>query len=278
MRKINTLLTKDFVAPRLVGRLGNMMFQIAHAYVMSLEHDRQLVVPKLDSCSDQFKDTIFRKIDFYIDSTRDVELTKGTFTYCDIIPNNDKPTYIEGYFQSEKFFKNYSQKVKDLFSPTQQFLNKVESEYPQFKSSTVAAVNVRRGDYLTFPNRHPVVTKEFLDHAVTLLPPHDHLLIMSDDLQWCKDNLNYENSFFVEWKDEMGLWLLSLCDHYVISNSTFSWWGAYLSNTPDKTVIVPSTWFGPDMERENIVSDDIYCENWIQVPTKWNNGFIDLIK
>ena len=108
------------------------------------------------------------------------------------------------------------------------------------------------------------------------LPPHDKLLIMSDDIEWCKQNINLPNVVFSDnskfW-DGTGLWLLSLCHHFIISNSTYSWWGAWLSRNNNKTIISPSTWFGPDIN-EN--TSDIYCNGWIKIPTKYSEGKIIL--
>jgi hypothetical protein len=81
--------------------------------------------------------------------------------------------------------------------------------------------------------------------------------------------------FNEKYWDCEALWLLSLCDHFIISNSTFSWWGAWLSRSDNKIVISPSTWFGPDVAED---SKDIWCDSWIKIPTYWDDGFIKLTK
>lgn len=141
-------------------------------------------------------------------------------------------------------------------------------------NSVVVAINVRRGDYLTQPRRHPVVTLPYIQEAIKRLPKHDVILVVSDDIAWCKENIKESNVVFAEkYFDQEALWLLSLCDHYIISNSTFSWWGAYLSRNPNKVVVSPSTWFGPDVA-EN--PQDIWCDGWIKIDTKWEDGYIVL--
>lgn len=270
------LLDKNFITPRLQGRTGNLMFQIAYSYVKSLEHDRQLLVSSHEAATSHLEKGLFRKFDFRIEKIPKEDCAKyvwGPFTYGQTeAPAEDIPTVYAGYYQSEKFFGNYKNIIRDVFSATPEFLKKAINDYPFLKEKTVAAINIRRGDYLEQPRRHPVVTKEYLDVAIKYLPDHDIKIIVSDDIDWCKNNLNYENSVFVDtYYDQEALWLLSLCDHFVISNSTFSWWGAWLSMNKNKVVVAPSTWFGPDVA-ENPV--DIFCEDWIRVPSYWDNGFI----
>ena len=279
MRKNSTTLQHNFITSRLQGRTGNMMFQIAHAYAKSLEFNRQFVVPKSESSSGHLENTLFRKLDFNINLSNQVDNTKTvwvSFTYENVEPSQDSPTAYAGWFQSEKFFKNYSEVIKDLYSPTKDFVIRATTEFPFLKNSTVGAINVRRGDYLTQPRRHPVVTLDYINEAYKHLPNCDKIIVLSDDISWCRENINLPNLVFVEnYRDCEALWLLSLCDHFIISNSSFSWWGAYLSRTDNKIVISPETWFGPDVNED---PRDIWCDDWIKIPTEWKDGFIHLKK
>lgn len=269
-------LESNFITPRLQGRTGNLMFQIAHAYAKALEHDRQLVIASHEAATSHLEKGLFRKFDFRIEKTPRESFSKyiwGPFTYGEMEPPaNDTPTVYAGWYQSEKFFGNYKNVIKDVFSATSDFVKKAIIDYPFLRDKIVSAINIRRGDYLTQPRRHPVVTKEYIDVAIKQLPEHDIKLIISDDIQWCKENLRYENAFFAEnYYDQDALWLLSLCDHYVISNSTFSWWGAWLSRNKNKVVISPSVWFGPDVAENPM---DIFCDSWTRIPAIWDNGYI----
>lgn len=282
MRKKVTMLSKDFVCSRLQGRTGNMMFQLAHGYVKALEYNRQFVAPSQDSSSGLLEKNLFRKLDFNIKKSEgidDAEFITGTFAYSDLPPVNDKPTVFVGWFQSEKYFGRYKEAIRDLYSPPKEFVEKALRDFPFFNNSVVAALNVRRGDYLTQPTRHPVITKEYIEEAYKHLPKHDYIIIMSDDIEWCKENINLPNMVIIDnnhnrqYWDQEGIWLLSLCDHFIISNSSFSWWGAWLSRTENKVVIAPDTWFGPDLRED---TKDIYCEDWIKIPTRWDDGYIKL--
>lgn len=281
MRKQVTTLSKDYVTCRLQGRTGNIMFQIAHAYTKALEYNRQFVVPSQESSTAHQETTLYRKVSFDINTSLESPNTKqiwGKFIFENIEPSYNSPTAFCGFYQSEKYFGRYSEAVRDLFSPPIYFLNKVFEEYPFFKTDTVAAINVRRGDYLTQPTRHPVVSIEYINEAYKRLPAHDTLLIMSDDPEWCKQHINLPNMVVSDnskfW-DAEGIWLLSLCDHFIISNSTFSWWGSWLSRTDNKVIIAPDTWFGPGMDKD-LDPRDIYCDSWIKVPTYYEDGIIKL--
>jgi len=145
-------------------------------------------------------------------------------------------------------------------------------EIPILFSNNVTAINVRKGDYLLYKNYHPTVSAEYINKALEEIPNRDHHLIISDDIPWCKENLNLPNCIYLEgYNTYEQLWILSLCKHFVISNSSFSWWGAYLSLNENKIVIAPETWFGPEGPQD---WSDTYCSDWTILPTYFNNGLI----
>jgi hypothetical protein len=279
MRKTATLLDKDYITCRLQGRTGNIMFQVAHAYAKALEFNRQFAVPYGESSTGHLEDSLFKKLPFNIrtsDETPETKTIWGKFQFEELLPHDNIPTAFAGWYQSEKYFIKYKKAVIDLFSPPRSFLKKALEHYPFLNNEVVAAINVRRGDYLTQPTRHPVISKEYILSAYEQLPRHDKLLVISDDIPWCMENIKLPNLIFnnnSNFWDGDAMWLLSLCDHFIISNSSFSWWGAYLSRTDDKVVIAPDTWFGPDMETSND-SVDIYCDGWIKINTYYDNGQI----
>ena len=262
----------------MIGRLGNQMFQIANAYAQSLRHNKQLVLPRNDTSVSDYYNTVFRKLDFILDrspiESPDVHTVNATYHYNVNVPHKDKPTVFRGYFESERFFKDYSEPVRTLYSPPPDFVQKALNEYPQLKDKTITAINVRRGDFLAFPTRHPVITLDYIYKAVELAPKGDYYFVLSDDLPWCKENIKLPNCIFVPYERAEALWLLSLCDHFIISNSTFSWWGAWLSSSPGKVVVAPEVWFGPEI-LANTDPKDIWCDEWIKCPSRYDSsGFI----
>ena len=252
------MINKDFIMPSLAGRLGNNLFMIAHAYARALDQNRQLIVPaKQVGHMDDFVDNVFRKLDLYIDHPNEVK--------------NEEATVYGGYFQSESHFEKYSEAVKSLFSPTKEFIDRIRTEIPVIFNTEVTVINVRRGDYLHYPTYHPVVSPEYMHKALTLVPSNQYI-VASDDIPWCKEHLNISNAIYLEgWKIHEQLWIMAMCHHFIISNSSFSWWAAYLSRHSEKIVIAPETWFGPEGPA---TWEDMYCKDWKVLPTYFDNGLI----
>ena len=91
----------------------------------------------------------------------------------------------------------------------------------------------------------------------------DNFLIFSDDIVWCKNNFVGDKFIFIEGEEDyIDLWLMSLCNHNIIANSSFSWWGAWLNKNNNKTVIAPKNWFGPNKKLD---PTDLYCKDWLVI-------------
>tara|TARA_B100001778_G_scaffold304682_1_gene282801 strand:- start:1199 stop:1984 length:786 start_codon:yes stop_codon:yes gene_type:complete len=250
---------KDYITPALSGRLGNQMFMVAQAYARSLDQNRQLKIGRkqLQYEGHEYDTNIFRKFDFIPDYN---------------LRNKDAIVF-GGYFQSEKHFEDHADAVREKYSPPESFVSKVKEELPIISDKIVTVINVRKGDYLMFPNYHPTVTPEFIYEALAAVPYTEHILVASDDLDWCRKNLEFSipTTYLEGWKSHEQLWIMSMCHNFVISNSSFSWWAAYLSTYKKKTVVAPQTWFGPEHQGG---WDDMYCKDWIVYPSYFENGFI----
>jgi len=261
------VVTKDYIMPLLGGRLGNNLFMIAHALAKGLDYNKQVVIyrPHVIYHGNDYSQNIFRELKF-IDSYKDNR------NYNLEVPSDDKPTYYFGYYQSESYFEKYSEGIKRLFGPPQEFVERIINELPHLHKKIVTVINVRRGDYLNSPNYHPVVTPEYIYKAIEKIPDTEMFLIASDDIEWCKENIHLPNMFFLEgYKPEEQLWILSMCQNFVLSNSSFSWWAAYLCKNPNKIVVAPETWFGPEYPH---LWDSMYCKDWIILPTYFERGLI----
>lgn len=240
---------------------------IAHAYAKGLEFNKQVVVakPQLAYEGNDYSTNICSKLEF-VDSFDDNK-------NCNLpVPSDDKHTIYFGYYQSEIYFEKYSENIKSLFGAPLEFIQRIKNEIPVIFEKKVTVINVRRGDYLIYSDYHPVLSAEYIHKAVHLIPNTDHYLIASDDIEWCKKNIQLQNVTYLEgYKSHEQLWVLSLCHNFIISNSSFSWWAAYLSRNKNKIVIAPETWFGP-----RHVGDwqDMYCKGWFVMPSYYSNGYI----
>lgn len=265
------------VSVRLVGGLGNYMFQIACAYAYSLKHSKKPIFTTDDSMVvhkhlNYYKDNILNNVPF-IASHNLVgynTFNESGFEYKEV-PHIDGNVYLNGYFQTEKYFKEYSDDIKKIFQqPSNIFDIVVEKTLDSYgvdlSNDNTCSIHIRRGDYLNSPNHHPTQNMNYYMKAIKQMPKDSIFLIFSDDIAWCKANFPDvpEKFKFIEGNtDYEDLLLMSLCKNNIICNSTFSWWAAWLNNNPNKKVIIPSTWFGPAYANYN--TEDLYCENWIKI-------------
>jgi hypothetical protein len=254
------------------GRLGNQMFQYAALKALSLKTGYELFLPdnlsiKPDGCFDM---TSYKWIEYKLDLLDCFKLDyinidkkslpnqyqEQRFSFepeiFDIIDN----TAIEGYFQSYKYFEDYKDEILKEFTFKSNILNKCSS---QIKNHTnPVSIHVRRGDYVNHPGFWNV-TPEYLQESLNYFNDDDYtFLIFSDDIEWCKQVFP-DGVVFIEGNNQFeDLCLMSLCDHNIISNSSYSWWGAYLNQNPNKRIIAPKNWF-TDQKPLN----DLYPNNFI---------------
>ena len=177
-------------------------------------------------------------------------------------------TFYYGGWHSEKYFKSNENEVKASF----EFLNiDVESEkiINKIENTNSVSIHVRRGDFMNEENWSifgSVCTVEYFKEAINKIDnllENPHYFVFSNDITWVKENLNFKNFTIVDcnkgkdsWKDMM---LMSKCKHNINSNSTFSWWGAWLNRNEDKLVIVPYYFCN------NLSTKDFYPNTWIKL-------------
>lgn len=257
------------------GRLGNNLFMMANVIAQSIRHNKPFLFSKHDVFYyEMYKDNVYRKLDFCSESLQQhgTIIAEPKFEYSSISPDEHKPTIFRGYFQSEKYFSEYKEIIRWIFEPTEEFKKQMHEEFPELTQGTVTCINVRRGaDYLALSNTHPIITLEYIHEAIKHIPLTDTFFVVSDDILWCKENIVLPNCKFIEYDNWKALWLMSLCHHFIISNSSFSWWAAYLSRNNNKIVVGPSTWCGPGGPQD---TQDVMCENWISLPTTFHQGTI----
>jgi len=171
--------------------------------------------------------------------------------FNDLIKNNNIDiNNIGGFELVSRFFINKQNKPVD--------------KYNFLKNKKTTSIHVRRGDYVNHPNHHPTQSLEYYLEAIKILKDETELfLVFSDDINWCKENIKLDNVVYIEnEKDYIELYLMSVCTNNIISNSSFSWWGAWLNKNEDKKVIGPLKWFG-DAIKHN--TGDVLPENWIKL-------------
>ena len=180
--------------------------------------------------------------------------------------------YLEGYWQSEKYFREAEETIRADFRFRDEPTGRNREMAERIGATPSVSIHVRRGDYVTNEaaiRRFGFRGAEYVDRAVkTILDRCSDAVfyVFSDDIAWCRGNLNPgRETVFVDQNAEGGhhedMRLMSLCRHNIITNSSFSWWAAWLNANPDKTVIAPKEWY-----REGAGSSaDLVPESWVQV-------------
>jgi hypothetical protein len=180
--------------------------------------------------------------------------------------NTSDNTNIHGYFQCEKYWEHIEHIIKKEFTFKDKFRLEAEKQINNIKAkhNELVSIHVRRGDYVGNQNRHPLQSLEYYQSALNHFSDKEYAyVIFSDDISWCKSYFGEdERIYYIDNNiDFIDMCMISLCDHNIIANSTFSWWGAWLNNNPNKVVIAPSNWLGPEIK--HLQSNDMYCKNWI---------------
>lgn len=258
------------------GGLANMLFQIAAIKSMAIDNNVNYSFPNLITHlnflnNENYHNSNLKHSLEYLSILKRLN-TEAPSGHCEIInfpfhyenktlPNND--VLISGFFQSEKYFKHNRDLILESFDFSS-YKNYVLKKYSYVGMKKCTSVHVRRGDYVKLPNHHPTQSLEYYLSAIEMLKPiTDKFLIFSDDIQWCKDNLKIDNAIYIEnEKDYIELYLMSLCKNNIISNSSFSWWGAWLNENKNKKVIGPKLWFGSAITESD---KDIIPEDWIKI-------------
>ena len=125
----------------------------------------------------------------------------------------------------------------------------------------LCAVHVRRGDYSEKPEYHTNLDGTYYNIAINnIITSFDntHIMVFSDDIEWCKKNMPSEFSFSNAKNQYEDMCMMSMCDTHVIANSSFSWWAAWLSNS--SRIIAPKDWFGLTGPKDY---SSIYCSHWL---------------
>jgi hypothetical protein len=263
----------------LKGGLGNMLFQIAATKSFAIDRDNECSFPNLkkhleylDSDNNHNPDLkhsmeylkLFKNLNITppIDG-ENVRVIHYPFEFIDL-EFNDKNVIVDGFFQSEKYFKHNRKEILKLIDFS--FIPKeyIENKYSFIKNKKTTSIHIRRGDYVNFPNIHPTQSLEYYKQSIDILKDMtDLFIVFSDDINWCKENIKLENIIYIDdEKDYIELYLMSLCDNNITANSSFSWWGAWLNETPNKIVIGPLKWFGNDIQ---LYTGDILPNNWIKL-------------
>jgi Glycosyl transferase family 11 len=270
------------IVSRLKGRLGNQMFQCAAGLGLAARHGTELVLDtswmeqfRRGGGEVRYELDIFdmgvrvcpvwevarvpnpRRAVYLLQRLRPsrrrfvhiVEEDTSTNAFQPAAVAAPDNTYLLGYWQFEDYFADQAEHVRRAFTFPEMSVDS-ERLAEEIRASPAVSIHVRRGDY----TRHELLG--FLDEAyyaravetIARTAGEIYLFVFSDDPDWCRENLRFHHPTTIvarplceerAWED---MSLISLCRHNVVSNSTFSWWGAWLNPSPSKLVVAPERW------------------------------------
>lgn len=288
-----------------MGGLGNQMFQYAAGKALALTHNTniRLDLSWFDRITESdtvrtyalacflFPDSIFispeefKKDKLILFPSRINKLIKKVcpsyqkrlilekyFHYDPFFFGSPSNAYIEGYWQSFRYFEQFSNTIRNDL----RFQTPMSVENQNVSSSILAtesvSLHIRRGDYVTNTQAnsfHGVSTLEYYNTSIKYIYDHvknPYFFIFSDDIEWVKQNLSipFPTIYVNHNHNQMAfedMRLMSLCKHNIIANSTFSWWGAWLNNNSNKIVIAPKIWF----QDSTINTSDLIPDTWLRI-------------
>ncbi|GAB3930268.1 alpha-1,2-fucosyltransferase [Larkinella terrae] len=193
------------------------------------------------------------------------------FQYDQRVARASDNVYVSGYWQSIRYFQEIKDQLKLEFrfaNPIPAFAAELTEELQKKES---VCVHVRRSDFVT-NSRHNIIQPDYYERAERIIRERvakPTYYVFSDDIDWCRTNLRFNaTTIYVgnEWAGERAqtyLQLMTFCRHYIIPNSTFGWWAAWLNNGFDKIVIMPQKWV---YDRSGFVSsDELAYPEWIRI-------------
>ncbi|OQA39078.1 MAG: Glycosyl transferase family 11 [Parcubacteria group bacterium ADurb.Bin316] len=197
-------------------------------------------------------------------------IIEPNFNFCQDILKIKNNCYLSGDWQSEKYFIESEDVIRkdltlknELSDLSKQWIGKIES-------CASVSLHIRRGDYVSNPKTnqfHGTCDLAYYQRAISAIAKkinNPEFFVFSDDIEWAKNNLKIDYPiYFVSDKnipDYEELIIMSKCKYNIIANSSFSWWGAWLNNNPDKIVIAPQKWFNAPTD-----TSDLIPEKWIRL-------------
>lgn len=262
------IISKFFGNPHSKRNLGNQLFELVSLIGLAKRYKTSLALPQGWQYRSCFKlDSVveFKPIESYITIQEpDFHCCLDFFDKLDYLIKNENVN-IEGFLQSEKYWKNFDTDIRNSLAFTDSikefayhYLNDNDINVDQF-----VAVSVRRGDFATDPN-HYLLPLEYYTGAINRFFSTKEIIVFSDDIPWCKQHfiIPGKRIIFAEKQNAIEqLSLMSLFSNFIIANSTFSWWGAYLSKADNKKIIRPYHHFDGDLRMKFSIKDH-YPQSW----------------
>lgn len=230
------------------GQLGNQLFDISATLAYAWDHNLTPIFPELNHFGNNRsynRDKIFFRVDSRTVSPTPLILYKVSNPNYVILPDDLNNTILEGGFFSWRYFDHHRDKILATFAPSDEILSKLNHKYADLiQADNTVAVHVRTYSKKLHEEGLHFVGLNFFEEAISKFPEDSTFVLFSDRILWCKENFckrfPTKKFIFIEGNDHIeDLYLMSKMKNMILSRSTFSWWGAYLNQNPNKIVYVP---------------------------------------
>lgn len=253
---------KPFVTAKIYGQMGNNLFQVATACALAWDNGAEARFPDFDPASTSYQHLFFR-------CKRDSSEEEIEFVWNEPVYSYQPVTYhpnmqLIGYFQSEKYFAHHRSRLLELFAPSPTDLAYLHKKYHALLTHPFTVGIQIRYYKFEFPTEdiYPQYGKAYLEKAIAHFPPSTLFVVSSNNLDFARENMpsNASNVYFIENEPAyIDFFLLSLCKHNIITNSSFGWWSAWLNQNPEKIVIHPAQWI------HGLPTQDVCPKEWISI-------------
>jgi hypothetical protein len=278
------------ITVHLMGGLGNQLFMIFTTIAYSIENKVKFVIPKIKpdktsgdgSLRPTYWDNFLQRLKpFLVNMPNGFKLYKEQHHHYIKIPNQIKNMNFKlyGYFQSYKYFENSKETIFKMIG-IQNIKDTIKEKYKKYFDidGEIVSLHFRIGDYKILPDYHSILDIDYYKEAIIdILEKNNnikHILCFGEDDDYLILYHNIEilqlafpQLVFKLCADGIQDWeqmvLMSCCDHNIIANSSFSWWGAYFNENPEKIVYYPSKWFGPKLEHQKTL--DMFPPSWKKI-------------
>ncbi len=289
------------IVVKLYGGLGNQMFQYAFGRYLSHKNKTKLVLD-INSFDMQklrkYELNIFNFKTFFLTNTQrntfflpphasflnkaiyrlskffynNIVVIEPRFSFSYDLLNISPRAYLEGYFQSEKYFIEIKEIIKKDFTFHSPLNIDNKNMLNIIKNTNSVSLHIRRGDYVLNPNTnriHGICDIDYYFKSTEYMCSNTEnpiFFIFSDDMNWVKQNIKIKaEHYYVDFNNSQNdfedMRLMSFCKHNIIANSSFSWWGAWLNDNRNKIVIAPKKWFN-DSSKD---TTDLIPSSWIRI-------------
>jgi hypothetical protein len=254
-----------------LGQLGNQMFQFAATLGVARYTGVTYTIPNhdeviVDALGNKLRIELFDCFDIKPENTgilkTDYVVAEKGFEFdSSVLSSSREVDYtLHGFFQTEKYFKHCARELREQFSFKNHIVEECNDIIEECFDNPIA-LHIRRGDFLINSGNHYNQSLDYYEKALSKFDSKRQVVIFSDDPQWCVEQKLFESDRFIVSSGNdpyVDLYLMTQCSDFIIANSTFSWWGAWLADKG--RVIAPKKWFGPNNSHLN--TKDLYPEHW----------------